>query len=202
MTAHPRAAASFASLTATAMRRSLLLLVAAPLLITACDTNRDRAPRRAIVTAVQIDDAPLRDPANGAEWDGATGGGPEVYFRLLYADQNETSRGALNPRDDGFVRNQLTPGQAWVDDVDGADFPLVWTVDGGFEVRDLRDEFRVALYDYDPVGGDDLMGETGTFTFGDEAPAIADGREDTVVLDGVGLGGEQVRVRLRVRYEY
>ena len=187
------------------MRRLLLLLAAAPLLLTACDsdTNRDGSPRRAIVTAVQIDDAPLFDPVSGNDWDGnAFGGGPEIYFRLLYDDQGATSRGALNPRDDRFVRNQNKPGQPWVDDARGSDFPVVWAVDGGFEVRDLRDRFRVALYDYDPTSEDDLMGETETFTFGDSAPAIADGREDTIVLDGVGLGADRVRVRLRVRYEY
>ena len=202
MTAPLVDAASFTSLTSTDMRLPLLALVAAPLLLTACDTNQDRAPRRAIITAVQIDDAPLRDAANGNEWDGAAGGGPEVYFRLLNADESATSPGTLNPRDDSFVLNQTTPGQAWVDDVSGVDFPLVWAVDGGFEVRNLRDAFRVALYDYDPLDSDDLMGETEVFTFADDAPAIADGREDTIVLDGVGLGGDQVRVRLRVRYEY
>ncbi len=181
------------------MRRSLLL-VAAPLLLSACDTTRDRPPRRAIVTAVQIDDAPLRDPASGSEWDGAGGGGPEVYFRLLYADESTTSRGALNPRDDRFVLNQRTPGQPWVDDTRGSDFPLVWAVDGGFEVRDLRDSFRVALYDYDPTTEDDLMGVTQAFTFADGAPDIADGREDTIILDGTDQS--LVRVRLRVRYEY
>lgn len=184
------------------MRRSLLLLVAAPLLLTACDTNRDRPPRRAIITAVQVDDAPLFDPANGNEWDGSGGGGPEVYFRLLYADQNQTSRGVLNPRDDRFVLNQRTPGQPWVDDVRGSDFPLVWAVEGGFEVRNLSDSFRITLYDYDPTTEDDFMGGTEAFTFGDEAPAIADGRDDTIVLYGAGASSDRILVRLRVRYEY
>ncbi|HEX8299978.1 MAG TPA: hypothetical protein VF594_12520 [Rubricoccaceae bacterium] len=177
------------------------LVLLAPLALTACDTNSDGPPRRAIVTAVQIDDAPLSDPANGDSWDGAGGGGPEVYFRLLYADESPTSPGVLNPRDDAFVVNTFTPGQPWVDDVNGANFPLVWTVDGGFEVRGLDDEYRVVLYDYDPIGGDDVMILTRTFTFAEAAPDIADGREDTIVLDGVGADESLVRVRLRVVYE-
>ena len=180
------------------MRR--LLLLALPLLLTACDSGRDRPPRRAVVTAVQIDDAPLR-AANGNDWDGAGGGGPEVYFRLLFAGDAPTSAGVLNPRDDAFVLNLTTPGQAWVDDVRGSDFPLVWAVDGGFEIRNLTDEYQIALVDYDPTTEDDVMISTRPFRFSDEAPEVADGREDTLVLEGVGADAARVRVRLRVVYE-
>ncbi len=187
------------------MRLPLLALVAAPLLLTACDTaNPDRAPRRAVITAVQIDDAPLRAP-DDSQWDGSGGGGPEVYFRLFFADTDETTRpgdDVLNPRDDTFVLNQTQPGQPWVDDVEGADFPLVWAVDGGFEVRNLADRFKVVLYDYDPTTSDDRMIGTRTFTFAEQAPDIADSREDTIILDGTGADQNLVRVRLRVRYEY
>lgn len=181
------------------MRRSLLLL-ALPLLLTACDSGRGNAPRRAILTAVQIDDAPLR-AANGNEWDGGGGGGPEIYFRLLRAGDAPTSGGVLNPRDDQFVVNTQMPGQAWVDDVRGSDFPLVWEVESGFEVRNLNDAYEIALVDYDPTTEDDVMISTRPFRFSEEAPDVADGREDTLILDGVGADAARVRVRLRVRYE-
>ena len=180
------------------MRRSLLLL-ALPLVLTACDSGRDGPPRRAVITAVQIDDAPLR-AANGNEWDGAGGGGPEVYFRLLLAGDAPTSAGVLNPRDDQFVVNTRTPGQAWVDDVRGSDFPLVWTIDGGFEIRNLNDEYQIALVDYDPTTEDDVMISTRTFRLSEGAPEVTDGREDTIVLDGVGADATRVQVRLRVVY--
>ncbi len=181
------------------MRRSLLLL-ALPLLLTACDSGRGRAPRRAVLTAVQIDDAPLR-AANGNDWDGAGGGGPEIYFRLLLAGDAPTSAGVLNPRDDQFVVNTRTPGQAWVDDVRGSDFPLVWSVESGFEIRDLTEEYQVAIIDYDPTTEDDVMISTRPFRFSEQAPEVTDGREDTIVLEGVGADAARVRVRLRVRYE-
>ena len=180
------------------MRR--LLLLALPLLLTACDSGRDQPPRRAVLTAVQIDDAPLR-AANGNEWDGAGGGGPEVYFRLLLAGDAPTSAGVLNPRDDAFVLNQITPGQAWVDDVSGSDFPLVWSVEGGFEIRNLNDEYQIAVIDYDPTTEDDVMISTRRFRFSEQAPEVTDGREDIIVLEGVGADAARVRVRLRVVYE-
>ena len=181
-----------------------LALVAAPLLLAACDSaSTGGAPRRAVITAVQVDDAPLV-AANGNSWDGSGGGGPEIYFRLFYADTDFLSRpgdDVLNPRDDGYVVNTFNPNQAWVDDVRASDFPLVWDVDGGFEVRNLRDEYRVVLYDYDPTTEDDAMISTRTFTFAEQAPDRADGREDTIVLEGIGADENQVQVRLRVRYE-
>ena len=185
-------------------RLALVASFALPALgLAACDSNTDRPPRRAIVTAVQIDDGPLRD-VNGNAWDGAGGGGPEIYFRLFYADTDFRTRpgdDVLNPRDDRFVVNTLDPAQPWVNDTEGIDFPLVWTVDGGFEVRDFQESYRVVLYDYDPTNEDDPMISTRTFTFAEAAPDIADGREDTIVLDGVGADETLVRVRLRVVYE-
>ena len=187
------------------MRLARLALLASPLLLAACDTaGTDRAPRRAIVTAVQVDDAPLREVATGNEWDGAGGGGPEVYFRLFFADedyQTNPDRDVLNPRDDLFVVNRSTPGTPYYENVFGSLFPLVWSVDGGFEVRGLQDEYRVVLYDYDPTTDDDPMISTRTFTFSEQAPEFVDGAEDTIVLDGVGADEDRVRVRLRVVYE-
>ena len=212
MTSAPARAASFASpapLLGPVMSSHPLatrfVLLAAPLLLTACDTaDTDRAPRRAVVTAVQVDDAPLREPGTDNEWDGAGGGGPEVYFRLFYADEDyQTNPGGdvLNPRDDAFVVNTAAPGTPYYENVSGSLFPLVWSVDGGFEVRGLQDEYRVVLYDFDPFGGDDAMITTRTFTFAEQAPERVDGREDTIVLDGVGADEDRVRVRLRVVYE-
>ncbi len=181
------------------MRRSFLLL-ALPLLLTACDSGRGDVPRRAVITAVQIDDAPLR-AANGNEWDGAGGGGPDVYFRLLLAGDAPTSAGVLNPRDDAFVVNTFRPEQGWYDDVRGSSFPLVWSVEGGFEVRSLTEEYEIVLVDYDPTTEDDVMISTRPFRFAEQAPEVTDGREDTIILDGVGADAGRVRVRLRVVYE-
>ena len=184
--------------TATTLRA---LLLGAPILLTACDSGSNGGtPRRAIVTAVQIDDGPLVD-VNGNDWDGDLGGGPEMYFRLLYADDSDTSAGVLNPRDDEFVVNVSNPDQAWYDDVRTSDFPLVWDVDGGFEVRDLREDYRVVLFDYDPTTSDDVMISTRTFSFDEEAPSQTDGREDTITLEGEGVDENEVQVRLRVVYE-
>ena len=177
------------------------LLLGAPLLLTACDTaDTDGPPRRAVVTAVQVDDGPLL-AANGEQWDGTGGGGPEIYFRLLYADDANTSAGVLNPVDDPFVVNVSNPDQPWYDDVRTADFPLVWDVDGGFEVRDFQETYRVVLVDSDPTTADDVMISTRTFSFDEEAPARADGREDTITLEGQGADENRVQVRLRVVYE-
>lgn len=180
------------------------LLAGASLLLTACDSdNNDSPPRRAVVTAVQVDDGPLLD-VNGAQWDGNLGGGPEIYFRLFYADEDfivDPGADVLNPRDDRFVVNVANPDQPWYDDVRTGDFPLVWDVDGGFEVRDFREEYRVVLFNHDPLGGDDAMISTRTFFFDEEAPDRADGREDTITLEGEGADENQVQVRLRVVYE-
>jgi hypothetical protein len=187
--------------TATTLRA---LLVGAPLLLTACDSGSNGGtPRTAVVTAVQIDDGPLVD-VNGAQWDGAGAGGPEIYFRLFYADEDyvgDPGSDVLNPRDDEFVINVSNPDQAWYDDVRTSDFPLVWDVDGGFEVRDLREDYRVVLFDYDPTTSDDVMISTRTFSFDEEAPGQTDGREDTITLEGEGADENEVQVRLRVVYE-
>lgn len=180
-----------------------LALLAAPFLLTACDSSTGGTPRRAVVTAVQVDDGPLL-AVDGSQWDGSGGGGPEIYFRLYYdGDDIVANPGddVLNPRDDRFVVNVSNPDQPWYDDIQSADFPLVWDIDGGFEVRDLRQGYRVALFDYDPTTSDDAMISTRAFTFDEEAPTETDGREDTIVLEGVGADQNLVQVRLRLRYE-
>lgn len=184
-------------------RAAGLALLAAPLLLTACDSSTGGAPRRAVVTAVQIDDGPLL-AVDGSQWDGTGGGGPEIYFRLYYdGDDIVANPGddVLNPRDDRFVVNVSNPDQPWYDDIRSTDFPLIWDIDGGFEVRDLRQGYRVALFDHDPIGGDDAMISTRAFTFDEEAPTETDGREDTIVLEGAGSDQNLVQVRLRIVYE-
>ena len=180
----------------------LATLLAASLLLASCD-SQDGPPRRAVLTAVQIDDAPLLD-VNRDRWDGAGGGGPEIYFRLFYADEDfirDPGRDLLNPRDDRFVANAFDPETPWYDDVAPTDFPLIWDVQGGFELRDLDEPFRLVLFDYDPTTQDDPMISTRVFTFAEAAPDRTDGRDDTVVLEGEGADRDRILVRLRVRYE-
>lgn len=186
---------------ATARWSSLVLV--AVLAVAGCDSAGDGPPTRAVITSVQIDDGPLRDD-DGNLWDGTAGGGPDVYFRLFFADEDfigEPGRDLLNPRDDAFVVNVATPGVPYVDDVSGNDFPLIWDVDGGFEVRGLDEPYRIVLYDYDPTTEDDPMISTRTFTLDEAAPDRVDGRTETIVLDGEGSARDRVLVRLRVRYE-
>ena len=179
------------------------LVLASALLFPACDTAQG-PPRRAVITSVQIDDAPLRTDTGGTWDDGTFGGGPEVYFRLFYADEDflaDPGRDLLNPRDDARVQNATTPGQPWVDDVGDRSFPLIWDIDGGFEIRDFNESYRIVLYDYDPGNSDDPMISTRPFTLAEAAPDQTDGRTDTIVLEGEGTARDRVLVRIRIRYE-
>ncbi len=182
--------------------RALLLLLGS-LTLVACDTIAGGGvPRRAFLTVVQIDDAPLSNGGDG--WDGSLGGGPDLYFRVYPADFNDgqcLGGDVLNPRDDDFVVSRFSD-QPWVDDVDGVDFPLVWDVDPagrGFEFPDLRLEYRIAVCDYDPLDSDEAVAQTEAFSFGAFAPDRADGRDDVIVLGG-RRGGADTSVRLRVVY--
>ena len=179
------------------------LAFAVVLVASGCDTVGEGPPLRAVVTSVQVDDAPLRDD-DGNLWDGSVGGGPDVYFRLFFADEDflaEPGRDLLNPRDDAFVVNTAAPGVPHVDNTGDRSFPLIWDIDGGFEVRGFDEPYRIVLYDYDPTTEDDPMISTRTFTFAEAAPERVDGRTETIVLDGEGAARERVLVRLRVRYE-
>lgn len=182
------------------------LVLAAALALVACDTVADGGvPRRAFLVAVQIDDAPLSDGGEG--WDGSLGGGPDVYFRVYPADADPagvsgaacTGEDVFNPRDDG----ELVPrgsDQPWIDDVDAADFPLVWDAVGeGAEFGDLGAEYRVTVCDYDPLDTDEAIAQTEAFSFGDFAPPSADGAEDAIRLEP-RRGSYDTEVRLRVVY--
>jgi hypothetical protein len=178
----------------------LSLVLAAVTFLGACDTI-GTVPTRAVLLGVQVDDAPFRQ-ANGDLWDGSLGGGPEIYFRLFDADVDYLAfpnDDRLNPRDDGFVlsRNGTEP---WVEDANINTLPFVWDIDAGFELRDLRREYRIVLYDYDPFDSDDPMISTEVFALEDFAPDRTDGRVDTIVLEGEGADRNAVQIRLRVRY--
>ena len=186
-------------------RRPALALAAA-LSLAACDTVADGGvPRRAFLVAVQIDDAPLSD--NGDGWDGSLGGGPDVYFRVYPVGVDPagvsgaacTGEDVFNPRDDV----ELVPrgsDQPWVDDVDAADFPLVWDAVGrGAEFGDLDAEYRVTVCDYDPLDTDEALAQTEAFSFGAFAPERADGAEDVIRL-ARRRGSYETEVRLRVVY--
>lgn len=180
------------------------VLVSVPLLtVAACDVTTGGPPESAFLTVVQVDDAPLSDA--GAGWDGGSGGGPEIYFRIYEAsaaiDQCPATD-VLSARDDADIVVARFSDSPWYEDVDGGDFPLVWDVDPvgrGFEFRDLNRLYRVVLCDYDPTTGDEDMIETESFTFGEFAPEEADGFEDSIVLSGID-GGSEVAVRLRLVY--
>ena len=182
------------------------LVLAAALVLCACDTVADGGvPRRAFLVAVQIDDAPLSD--NGAGWDGSLGGGPDVYFRVYPFSADPAGVGGaecsggdvLNPRDDDELVARGSD-QPWVDDVDAADFPLVWDAAGrGAEFGDLGAEYRVTVCDYDPLDADDAIAQTEAFSFGAFAPDRADGAEDVIRL-ARRRGSYDTEVRLRVVY--
>lgn len=185
-----------------ALSLSALLLLA----VAGCDTATDGPPRSAEILRVVVDDAPLADVA-GQGWDGDNplSDGPEIYFRLFddfvdYVSQPGSDR--LNPRDDGavFAPSSSNP---WYDNVEVADFPLVWEVEPGYVVRDLDDPLYVALFDYDPTNDDDPMAESEVFTLRDIAPAVVDGQADVVRLDGFDLDGDAIAdfdVRVTVRF--
>lgn len=183
--------------------RPVSLLLLGALALGACSTLASGGvPRRAFLTVVQIDDAPLSNAGEG--WDGSLGGGPEVYFRIYPADFNDDQclgGDVLNPRDDELVVSRFSD-EPWVEDVDVYDFPLVWDVDPagpGFEFLSLDAEYRVAVCDYDPLDADEAIAQTEAFTFGEFAPPSADGRDDVIVLEG-RRGGFDTAVRLRVVY--
>jgi hypothetical protein len=187
------------------MLRPAALALAAALTLTACDSQADRPPSRAFLVGVQIEDAPLFD-VNGDRWDGGVfPSGPDIYFRVYFADQDfagaDFNNDLLNARDDASFVIPQGSVEPWFSDVEGIDFPLVWAVDGGFELRRLSDELRIVVTDYDPTSGDDVMIATEPFTLGEFAPALADGREDTILLRGVGAFEDEVAVRLRVVYD-
>lgn len=184
------------------LRSALLLgLLSSSLVVSGCDTLSGGPARSAEILAVQIDDAPLRK-ADGGTWDGSLGGGPEIYFRLFDTSVDFAAYpndDILNPRDDAFVLARAS-SQPFYEDVQAQDFSLFWDIDQGFEIRDLRRELRIALFDYDPLDSDDPMIETEAFTLADFAPDRADGSVDTIVLEGIGADRNVVQVRLRVRY--
>lgn len=183
------------------MRLRYALLLAPALAVAACDTiSTGGPPERAFLQVVQVDDAPLSD--GGLGWDGRTGGGPEVYFRIYEASSNVDQCPAsdvLNARDDAEFVIARTSTEPWYEDVDAGVFPLVWDVDPsgrGFEFRDLNRLYRVVLCDYDPFDSDEDMIETEAFTFAQFAPAETDGAEDTIRLGGSDGGPVEVRLRL------
>ena len=181
--------------------RALRLLPLAALLLAlpACDSDSEPGPPvEAEITQVVVLDAPLTDPDNGDRWDGNSDG--DVYFRLYDANVDfraDIGGDRFNARDDGNVqpRNSDRP---WFDDVEGIDFPLIWDVDEPYIVRDLFDSLYFGLFDYDGTSDDDPMGEAELFVLNDVAPSVETGRVQTITLDGVGLGGDDVRVQISV----
>jgi hypothetical protein len=177
------------------------------LLASGCDTVEDGPPRSAEILRVVVDDAPLADVA-GQGWDGDNplSDGPEVYFRLFDDFVDYVSRPGddrLNPRDDGDIVFAPSSSSAWYDNVDVADFPLVWDIEPGYVVRDLDDPLYVALFDYDPLDSDDPMAESEVFVLRDIAPAIVDDQADVVRLQGFDLDGDAIAdfdVRVTVRF--
>ena len=194
--------------------RALRLVPLAVLALTAwgCDSDSEPGPpTRAEITQVVVLDVPLVDPANGNRWDGNSDG--DVYFRLYEANDDfrdlssgESKQGEdfgddrFNARDDGNVNARSSGGTPWYDDVETIDLPLIWDVDGPYVVRDLDDQLFFGLADYDSGSDDDPMGETELFVLDDFAPAIVTGQAKIITLDGVGAGGEDVRVQFTVTF--
>ncbi|PAP77773.1 hypothetical protein [Rubrivirga marina] len=189
------------------MRFAPLAVLGLLLIAPGCDTVEDGPPRSAEILRIVVDDAPLSDVA-GQGWDGDNplSDGPEIYFRLFDDFVDYVSRPGddrLNPRDDGDIVSAPSSSSAWYENVEVADFPLIWEVDPGYIVRDLDDPLYVALFDYDPTTGDDPMAESEVFTLRDIAPAIVDDQADVVRLDGFDLDGDAIAdfdVRVTVRF--
>lgn len=186
--------------------RSLALLSVLLLVASGCDSDSggNGTPVTADILKVTVSNAPRADPA-GDGWDGgSTSNGPEVYFRLFDVDvdyQSDPGGDRLNPRDDNSVFATNSP-QAWYEDVELVDFPLVWNVDPGYTVRDLDDQLYVALFDYDS-NADDPMAESEVFTMRDFAPGSVTNRAQTITLDGFDRNGTAIGdfdVRLTVQF--
>lgn len=192
------------------MRVSRLLPLAALLVaLPACDSNSEPGPPlTAEISQVVVLRVPIEDPANGNRWDGNSDG--DVYFRLyderrefrdIDGDQIRQGRDfgddRFNARDDdnAVARNSDRP---WFDDVNASKLPLIWSVDEPYVVRDLSDGLFFGLADYDSGSDDDPMGETEVFVLEDFAPPTETGRSQVITLDGVGLGGSDVRMSLTV----
>ena len=188
--------------------RAAFSAVFALLLAAGCDTGREPGPPRSaeIVRSV-VDDAPLADVA-GRGWDGDNplSDGPEIYFRLFddavdYVTDPGNDR--LNPRDDDDIVFAPSSSDPWYEDVEVADFPLVWDVEPGYVVRDLDDPLYIALLDYDPTTGDDPMAESEVFTLRDVAPAIVSDRAEVIRLRGFDLDGDAIdEFEVRVTVEF
>ncbi len=183
------------------MRRLRLLPLAAVLLVAGCDSGSEPGPPvRAEISQIAVLDVPLVDPESGDRWDGSSDG--DVYFRLYDADVDfraDIGGDRFNARDDGNAqaRNSAEP---WYNDVDVQDLPLVWDVNGPYEVRDLLDPLYVGLFDYDASNADDPMGETEVFVLDDFAPSVVTDRPQIITLSGAGLGGQDVRVSITVTF--
>ena len=188
--------------------RAALLAVPVLLLASGCDvTSEPGPPRSAEIVRVVVDDAPLADEA-GDGWDGDNplSDGPEIYFRLFddfvdYIDDPGGDR--LNPRDDRDIVFATDSSNPWYEDVDVADFPLVWDVEPGFVIRDLDDPLYVALFDHDPTNSDDPMAESEVFTLRDVAPSIVGDRAEVIRLFGFDRDGDAIddfEVRVTVEF--
>ena len=192
--------------------RTLRLLPLAALLVAlpACDSNSEPGPPvSAEIIQVTVLDVPLEDPTNGNRWDGSSDG--DVYFRLYDVNQDfrdldndggiiqgrDFGADRFNARDDGNVRARNSE-DPWFDDVNASVLPLIWDIDEPYIVRDLSDQLYFGLADYDATNDDDPMGETEVFVLDDFAPSVETGRAQVITLDGVGLGGNDVRMSITV----
>ena len=159
--------------------RLVLPLLAGLLVLSACDTG-DPTPdevRRVFITEIAIDDAPLMQP-NGDDWDGATGGGPDIYIELI-------NGGALVA---SFEGDEFSG-------VDNNDFPLVWLPVPEIEFTRFNVDLGVDLFDEDPTTADDFMGGTETVNLQE---LIDSGVPNFVRLESAD---EEIQVSIRLRYE-
>ncbi len=172
----------------TRSARFVSALLALPFVLAACDSG-DPEPdeiRRAFLTAVEIEDAPLTNP-DGDGWDGGLGGGPDLYF-ILFGNNNVV---LLNAEEE-----LTTPdGGRNYPDVGPQDFSLDWPISPPFEVNDLDRTLVFEVKDDDPTTTDDVVGRTEAFRLRD---FVEDGRDRSFV---VASDDDGISIRVRVEFD-
>lgn len=114
----------------------LLLLI----VFTACDKKDDPKPdaTNVTITGISIVTMPLTDP-DGDSWD--VDGGADPFFIILNSSTT--------------LYSHPTAYQ----DVVSANFPLNYTIAGGYKLPYINQAYGINLYDYDATSANDFIGQ-------------------------------------------
>jgi len=182
------------------IRLAPLLLLAAPVWISACDSGngQDDPVRRAFVTRIVIDEFPALDPATGEGWDGGSATSTseaDLYFRIL----GSGGLSLLNGEESDLVTTDGQAGSRHFRNAGPADLPVGFTVND-FLIDALDRSLAIELKDDDSdvLNADDVIGLSISFRLEDHIPdpLPADRRASIPFESADGL----VRGRMTVRF--